>query len=63
MVEARGLFEWGQTSALLATVINIMRDPKKGKPVTPEMFNPFISKPKVIPKVPVSVLKDIFVKK
>jgi hypothetical protein len=64
MVEARGRFEWNQTSALLATVINIMRDPKKSKAITPDELNPYHvkQKPKNIPKVPITVLKDLFVK-
>lgn len=57
--------EWNQTSMLLAMIANIMRDPKKGKPAKPEDFNPYarkVSDKKPIPVVPLSVLKDIFVK-
>ena len=64
MVRARGRFEWNQTSLLVAAVINIMRDPKKGKPATPDMFNPFALKEKKKPTatVPITVLKDVFVR-
>lgn len=64
MVDARGRFEWNQTSTLIAVVINLMRDPKK-KAVTPKMFNPFLNKKQEkepVAQVPVSVLKDVFVR-
>ena len=51
MVEGRGRFEWNQTAALMALAVNLMRDPKKGKPVSPNDFNPFA------PPKPVPVLK------
>ena len=41
MVEGRGKFEWAQTSALMAIIANIVRDPKRGKPISPATFNPF----------------------
>ena len=64
MYEARGRFEWDQTSMLIAVVINMMRDPKKNKPVTPPEFNPFRLKKKkqVVQKAPISVLKELFVR-
>ena len=46
MSEARGEFEWQQTSSLMAIVANIMRDPKKGKAVSPDDFNPYSQKKK-----------------
>ncbi len=63
MAEARGKFEWEQTSAIMALVVNMLRDPKKSKPVNPEDFNPYHKK--IIPrlKAPISILKDVFVKK
>lgn len=41
-----------------------MRDPKKSKAITPDELNPYHvkQKPKNIPKVPITVLKDLFVK-
>lgn len=51
MVEGRGRFEWNQTSALMALAVNLMRDPKRGKAVSPNDFNPFA------PPKPVPVLK------
>ena len=49
----------------MALIVNLLRDPKKSKPVKAEDFNPYRarSRDNFIPNVPVSVLKDIFVKK
>jgi len=46
----------------MALVVNIVRDPKKSKPVKSSDFNPYYVKPKTVVKVPLSVLKDVFVK-
>ena len=64
MAEERGRFEWNQTSSMIAVVINMMRDPKKSKAVTPDMFNPFAKKrnKQSAKKVPITVLRDLFVK-
>ena len=51
MVEGRGKFEWSQTAALMALAGNLMRDPRKGKAVSPSDFNPFAPAP------PVPILK------
>jgi hypothetical protein len=48
MVEGRGKFEWAQTSALMALIANIVRDPKRGKPMSPATFNPFAPQAKKI---------------
>ena len=48
MVEGRGRFEWNRTASLMALAVNLMRDPKKGKAVSPNDFNPFAEKPKKI---------------
>ena len=49
----------------MALIVNLLRDPKKSQPVKAEDFNPYRvrSRDNVIPNVPLSVLKDIFVKK
>lgn len=64
MSEAKGKFDWQQTSSLMAIVANIMRDPKKGKPASPDDFNPYLQKKKsqAVPKVDISILKELFVK-
>ncbi len=64
MAEEAGRDEWNRTAALMALVANIMRDPKKGKPAKPEDFTPSAVKiKKPVPKVPLTVLRDVFVKK
>ena len=65
LADARGRFEWEQTAAQMALIVNLLRDPKKSKPVKSEDFNPYRvrSRDNYIPNVPLSVLKDIFVKK
>ena len=49
----------------MALIVNLLRDPKKSKPVKAEDFNPYRvrARDNFIPNVPVSVLKDIFGKK
>ena len=65
MVEGRGRFEWNRTSALMALAVNLMRDPKKGKAVSPSDFNPF-APPKPVPvlrgKEMLAALKAAFIK-
>jgi hypothetical protein len=63
MAEAKANFEWEQTSSLMALICNIVRDPKKSKPITSDAFNPYAkTKAKAkIPKVPITILKDVFV--
>lgn len=65
MVEARGRFEWNQTSALMALGANMVRDPRKHKSLSPNDFNPFAKKekiPKLRGKEMLSVLKAAFIK-
>ena len=65
MVEGRGRFEWSRTAALMALACNLMRDPRKGKAVSPDVFNPF-APPKPVPvlkgKEMLAALKAAFVK-
>ena len=63
LADARGRFEWEQTASLMALIVNLMRDPKKNKPVKAEDFNPYTVKEKAFLKAPLSVLRDVFVKK
>ncbi len=62
MVKARGEFEWEQTSSLMALVINVIRNPKKSKPTNPNDLNPYKTKEKSLPIVPLSILKEIWCK-
>ena len=65
MVEGRGRFEWNRTASLMALAVNLMRDPKKGKPVNPDDFNPFAPHPpKTVlkGKAMLAALKAAFIK-
>lgn len=44
MVEGKGRADWARTSALMAMICNVNRDPKKGKASKPADFNPYIEK-------------------
>lgn len=60
MAEGRGKMEWGQTSCLMALVANILRDPKKSKPVKPADFNPYFQKRQPVMHVTMAQLKGMF---
>jgi hypothetical protein len=62
MADVRGRFEWEQTASLMALIANIVRDPKKSKPASPDMFNPYAQKVQQITKAPLSILKNVFCK-
>ena len=64
MAEAKAASEWAHTSALLALLANVHRDPKKTKAFTPNDFNPLASRQR--PGVPekevgLKILKTVFV--
>ena len=63
MAEAKGRTAWGHTSAILALVANVNRDPKKGKPFTPADFNPFELRKRKgpLPKADIKLLKRLWV--
>jgi len=66
MAEARGRDNWAHTSAILALVANVNRDPKKTRPYKPSDFDPYSAKDKrdeVIEVTDMSVLKDAFTRK
>lgn len=63
MAQSKRRDAWDHTALLVSVVANIMRDPKKGKTVTAEEIHPFYAKPKQVVKVPLTVLRDVFVKK
>lgn len=63
MAEGRTQENWNHTSAVLAMVANVNRDPKKGRALRPADFHPLATahpEPPP-PKAPVSLLKRIFV--
>jgi len=44
MAEARGREAWAHTSAILALIANVNRDPKKTRPFKPSDFDPYSAK-------------------
>lgn len=63
MAEAAQHERWNHTSALLALISNVNRDPRKGRAARPADFHP-LAKPAVEPaplKADLSVLKQVFV--
>jgi hypothetical protein len=46
MAEARGREAWAHTSAILALIANVNRDPKKTKAFKPSDFDPYAAKDK-----------------
>jgi len=44
MVDAKRRDEWNHTASLMALMVNINRDPKKGRAVKPDDFHPFSGK-------------------
>jgi len=65
LADSRGRFEWEQTSAQMALLVNMFRDQKKSKPAKAADFNPYYqqNRDQIMMNVPVSVLKDVFFKK
>ncbi|NLW83533.1 MAG: hypothetical protein GXY41_03865 [Phycisphaerae bacterium] len=65
MAEGKSKDAWQHTSALLALIANVNRDPKRTKPFKPSDFNPMqnnTSRPDavVVDKENVSLLKALF---
>ena len=54
---------WNHTSAVCAMIANTVRDPKKrARPYTPGEFHPVeLARKRSRPKVPITVLRDVFV--
>ena len=66
MTEAKRREAWQHTSAILATLANIHRDPKKKpRPYSQDDFNPVASakRPVAPVKADISVLKRVFVER
>jgi len=69
MAEARTHESWSHTSALLALLANVHRDPKKHRVYKPADFDPTHSRTgprktrrnEGLPKVGIEVLKQVFV--
>lgn len=63
MAEAQGRGRWAHTSAILALIANVNRDPKKTRPYRPSDFDPFSASEKrdgAIEVTDMAVLKVVF---
>jgi hypothetical protein len=58
MAEGRGRSLWQHTSSVLCLLANIHRDPRKGRPFTPQQFNPFHQQRRKHREIPLSRLVD-----
>jgi hypothetical protein len=64
MAEGRGREHWAHTSALLALLANVHRDPKKHRAFSPADFNPYEALERRNTKAKtkdLSILKSVFV--
>jgi hypothetical protein len=62
MAEAKSKDNWNHTSAILALIINVNRNPKKQRAVKPRELNPHERKVKAILRgKDLRILKDVFV--
>jgi hypothetical protein len=64
MAEGRGREHWAHTSALLALLANVHRDPKKHRAFSPADFNPYEALERRNTKAKtkdLSILKTVFV--
>lgn len=61
MGEAKSQQLWAHTSALLAMLANVHRDPHKTRAYKPAEFNPHLRRPEKLPKVGIAALKQVFV--
>jgi hypothetical protein len=65
MAEARGRDEWARTSALMALIANVNRDPRKSRPFKPSDFDPYAGKRTeavVVDKGNIGLLKEAFLR-
>ena len=65
MAEARARDNWAHTSAVLALIANVNRDPKKTRPFKPADFDPYAAKRTeavVVDNENIGLLKQAFTK-
>jgi len=63
MAEAKSRESWAHTSALMALIANVNRDPKKTRPFKPADFDPYTAKDKrdkAIEVTDMAMLKEAF---
>lgn len=58
MVEGRRENQWSHTASLMALLINLHRDPKRGRPADPKDLMPKFGPPKPKPKASIDILRD-----
>ena len=63
MAEARCRADWTRTSALMALVVNLVRDPRRTPAAKPNDFNPYAPRPKkpILRGKQLEILRDVFV--
>jgi hypothetical protein len=64
MCQARSDEQWNHTAALLAMLVNINRDPRKGRAMKPADFHPGMLRTAAragAPKADIRLLKAVFV--
>ena len=64
MTDARVQDNWSHTSALLALIANVNRDPRKTRAMKPADFNPYSKSASdgTKPMADIRMLKDVFVR-
>ena len=62
MAEARNKADWARTSSLMALAVNLVRDPRKGRPAKPSDFDPYAERaePPRLRGRELEILRDVF---
>ena len=59
MAESRGRDNWAHTSAVLALIANVNRDPKKGRVFKPADFDPYAQAKRKSEAIQVTSMADL----
>jgi len=59
MAEARGRDNWAHTSAMMALIANVNRDPKKGRAFKPADFDPYAGDRRRAQAIELTKMSDI----
>ena len=63
MAQGKGKDAWSRTSALMALIANVNRDPKRNRAFKPSDFDPYADKKQgriVVDKENISILRNYF---
>jgi hypothetical protein len=61
MADSRGKDNWNHTSSVLAMLFNINRDPKKQRAISPDVFNPYVTrKPKKDTRMAFDFMRELW---